>query len=98
MYLGNVFYDCTQLDASKCGGIFLDSARYFCYINRERVFSVMERFEPLWYKYYKVAPNKAYKEEELNNFILAEDLGKFRYNLNESFRLDTLIESINNIA
>ena len=53
MYLGNVYYDTNPLGLDNFKGIFLDSARYFCYVSKEELDPVMELFEPLWHKYYR---------------------------------------------
>ena len=64
MYLGNVFYDTNILGVDNFVGIFLDSARYFCFVPKHVMVKVMEDFEPLWNKYYRVAPSEAYKKDE----------------------------------
>lgn len=102
MYLGNVFYDMTSgLGVDDFKGIFLDSARYFVFIDKSELIPVMKRFEPLWNKYFRVAPSKAYKEDELSSFICLETyrLKMHKYALDEKFRLDIILRDIyeNNI-
>ena len=56
MYLGNIYYD-TNIYLGVFNGIFLDSARYFCYVSRKEIDILMEKFEPLWRKYFRVSPS-----------------------------------------
>lgn len=101
MYLGNVYYDTSHLGVDNFKGIFLDSARYFIYVPREEVDLIMKDFEPLWRKYFRVTPSKAYKEPELEWFVQyrLRAKGVVMYNLDEHFRLDLLLKEIyyNNI-
>lgn len=99
MYLGNIYYDVSYLGVDTFNGIFLNSARYFIYIPKNEIDSIMEDFEPLWKKYFRISPSKAYKEQELNKFINSRIYNSYSYNLDDSFRLDLLIEKIyyNNI-
>lgn len=97
MYLGNIYYDTnTYLGVDKFNGIFLDSARYFCYVPRKEIDVLMEKFEPLWRKYFRVSPSKAYKEPELESFAeLAMYSLRHRVKaLDEHFRLDLLLKEI----
>lgn len=97
MYLGNVYYDTsTHLGVDNFNGVFLDSARYFCYIPRREIDTLMEKFEPLWRKYFRVSPSKAYKEPELESFAeLAMYSLRHRVKaLDEHFRLDLLLKEI----
>ena len=59
MYLGNVFYDTNILGVDNFKGIFLDSARYFCFVSKEDLIPIMEKFEPKWNRYYRVKPSAA---------------------------------------
>ena len=101
MYLGNVYYDTNPLGLDNFKGIFLDSARYFCYVSKEELDPVMELFEPLWYKYYRVQPSQAYNIPDLADFIpVALYKIKFKhYQLNKEFELDQFIKNLyeNNI-
>lgn len=95
MYLGNIYYDTnTHLGVDKFNGIFLDSARYFCYVPRKEIDVLMEKFEPLWRKYFRVSPSKAYKEEELKQFAIRAAKILKPSALDEHFRLDLLLKEI----
>ena len=95
MYLGNIYYDTnTYLGVDKFNGIFLDSARYFCYVPRKEIDVLMEKFEPLWRKYFRVSPSKAYKEEELEQFAIRAAKILKPSALDEHFRLDLLLKEI----
>ena len=101
MYLGNVFYDTNILGVDNFKGIFLDSARYFCFVSKEDLIPIMEKFEPLWNRYYRVRPSEAYIVPELEDFIpvLLSELKISMFSLNIKFRLDQLIRDLyeNNI-
>lgn len=101
MYSGNVFYDTNILGVDNFKGIFLDSARYFCFISKEELIPIMEKFEPLWNKYYRVEPSAAYHVPELKDFIptLLSELKILKFSLNIKFRLDQIIKDLyeNNI-
>ena len=100
MYLGNIYYDTNiYLGVDKFNGIFLDSARYFCYVPRKEIDVLMEKFEPLWRKYFQVSPSKAYKEGELERFAIRAARILKPLALDEYFRLDLLLNEIyyNNI-
>ncbi len=96
MYLGNVFYDVNILGVDNFIGIILNSARYFVFISKSEVIKIMEDFEPLWNRYYRIAPCNAHKEFALR--IWAEqkwhDIKKECYNLNNTFKLDEFFETI----
>lgn len=95
MYLGNIYYDTNiYLGVDKFNGIFLDSARYFCYVPRKEIDVLMEKFEPLWRKYFRVSPSKAYKEEELEQFAIRAAKILKPSALDEHFRLDLLLKEI----
>lgn len=95
MYLGNIYYDTNiYLGVDKFNGIFLDSARYFCYVPRKEIDALMEKFEPLWRKYFRVSPSKAYKEEELEQFAIRAAKILKPSALDEHFRLDLLLKEI----
>lgn len=95
MYLGNIYYDTNiYLGVDKFNGIFLDSARYFCYVPRKEIDVLMEKFEPLWRKYFQVSPSKAYKEEELEQFAIRAAKILKPLALDEHFRLDLLLKEI----
>lgn len=96
MYLGNVFYDTSILGVDNFIGIFLDSARYFCFVPKCVIVEIMEDFEPLWNKYFRVAPSKAYKEDELEEWARRTwgRIEKYCYELDQSFRLDNLLKTI----
>nr|DAX00626.1 MAG TPA: hypothetical protein [Bacteriophage sp.] len=95
MYLGNIYYDTnTHLGVDKFNGIFLDSARYFCYVPRKEIDILMEKFEPLWRKYFQVSPSKAHKEEELEQFAIRAAKILKPSALDEHFRLDLLLKEI----
>lgn len=95
MYLGNIYYDTNiYLGVDKFNGIFLDSARYFCYVPRKEIDVLMEKFEPLWRKYFRVSPSKAYKEEELEWFAIRAAKILKPSALDEHFRLDLLLKEI----
>ena len=96
MYLGNVFYDTNILGVDNFVGIFLDSARYFCFVPKHVMVKVMEDFEPLWNKYYRVAPSEAYRKDELEMWakITWSRIEKYCYELNNSFRLDKFLQTI----
>lgn len=95
MYLGNIYYDTNiYLEVDKFNGIFLDSARYFCYVPRKEIDVLMEKFEPLWRKYFQVSPSKAYKEEELEKFAIRAAKILKPLALDEHFRLDLLLKEI----
>lgn len=95
MYLGNIYYDTnTHLGVDKFNGIFLDSARYFCYVPKKEIDVLMEKFEPLWRKYFRVSPSKAYKEEELEQFAIRAAKILKPSALDEHFRLDLLLKEI----
>ena len=93
MYLGNIYYD-TNIYLGVFNGIFLDSARYFCYVPRKEIDALMEKFEPLWRKYFQVSPSKAYKEEELEQFAIRAAKILKPLALDEHFRLDLLLKEI----
>jgi hypothetical protein len=61
----------------------------------------MEKFEPLWNRYYRVKPSAAYHVPELEDFIsvLLSELKISMFSLNIKFRLDQLIKDLyeNNI-
>lgn len=96
MYLGNVFYDINILGVDNFIGIILNSARYFVFIPKSEVIKIMEDFEPLWNRYYRIAPCNAHKEFALR--IWAEqkwhDIKKECYNLNNTFKLDEFLKNI----
>ena len=95
MYLGNIYHDTNiYLGVDKFNGIFLDSARYFCYVPRKEIDVLMEKFEPLWRKYFRVSPSKAYKEEELERFAIRAAKILKPSALDEHFRLDLLLKEI----
>lgn len=95
MYLGNIYYDTNiYLGVDKFNGIFLDSARYFCYVPRKEIDVLMEKFEPLWRKYFRVSPSKAYKEEKLERFAIRAAKILKPSALDEHFRLDLLLKEI----
>lgn len=95
MYLGNIYYDTNiYLGVDKFNGIFLDSARYFCYVPRKEIDVLMEKFEPLWRKYFQVSPSKAHKEEELEQFAIRAAKVLKPSALDEHFRLDLLLKEI----
>jgi hypothetical protein len=96
MYLGNVFYDTNILGVDNFIGIFLDSAQYFCFIPKHIMIDVMKDFEPLWYKYNKLAPSKAYKNVLLDMWAMStwNNIKKYCYNLNHDFRLDEFLKYI----
>lgn len=95
MYLGNIYYDTNiYLGVDKFNGIFLDSARYFCYVPRKEIDVLMGKFEPLWRKYFQVSPSKAYKEEELEQFAIRAAKILKPSALDEHFRLDLLLKEI----
>ena len=95
MCLGNIYYDTNiYLGVDKFNGIFLDSARYFCYVPRKEIDVLMEKFEPLWRKYFRVSPSKAYKEEELERFAIRAAKILKPSALDEHFRLDLLLKEI----
>lgn len=95
MYLGNIYYDTnTHFGVDKFNGIFLDSARYFCYVPRKEIDILMEKFEPLWRKYFQVSPSKAHKEEELEQFAIRAAKVLKPSALDEHFRLDLLLKEI----
>lgn len=102
MYLGNVYYDTnTHLGVDNFNGVFLNSARYFCYISKSEIDTLMIKFEPLWRKYFRVSPSKAYKEYELETFAKLA-MNSITYTikaLDAHFRLDFLLREIycNNI-
>ena len=95
MYLGNVFYDTNVLGVDTFKGIFLDSVRYFCFIPKEEIIPVMERFEPLWNKYYRVRPSEAYNIPELSDIIpeLLKTMNIQKYSVS-NLRLDLIIKDI----
>ena len=101
MYLANVYYDTNPLGLDNFKGIFLDSKRYFCYITKEELDPVMELFEPLWEKYYRVRPSDAFRVPDLEDFIpIALHKIRFKhYQFNEKFNLDQFIKDLyeNNI-
>lgn len=101
MYLGNVFYDTSTLGVDNFKGVFLDSARYFCFVSKEELIPIMEKFEPLWNKYYRVKPSASYNVPELEDFIptLLSELKILKFSLNIKFRLDQIIKDLyeNNI-
>lgn len=95
MYLGNVFYDTNLLSVDTFKGLFLNSARYFCFIPKEELIPVMERFEPLWNKYYRVRPSEAYNIPELSDIIpeLLRTINIQKYSVS-NLRLDIIIKDI----
>lgn len=94
MYLGNIYYDVNVF--GPFNGIFLNSARYFSYVPKSEVDYLMSEFEELWWKYYKTAPSSAYKVPELLDYIIEHIRinNIYRYNLDSSFILDDLLNSI----
>lgn len=101
MYLGSVYFLTGDLGVDNFKGIFLNSSRYFCFIPKSSVELIMQKFEPLWNKYYRVRPSEAYNVPELIDFTLEiyKDLEILQFSLNIKFRLDQLIRDLyeNNI-
>ena len=99
MYLGNFFYDTNIEGIDNFGGVFIASTEHFCYIKKEKLLGIMEKFEYIWRKHFRVAPSEAYKVYEIQQFVqnhsnelVDADLYTSRYRNN--IRLDELIKSI----
>ena len=74
---------------------------FFCFVSKEELIPIMEKFEPLWNKYYRVKPSAAHHVPELEDFIptLLSGLKILKFSLNIKFRLDQIIKDLyeNNI-
>ena len=99
MYLGNFFYDTNIEGIDNLAGIFVASGDHFRLIRRENLLGIMEKFEYIWRKHFRVSPCSAYEEPEIKRFIkdnsdelLAGSLLAERYGKN--LRLDEIIKSI----
>jgi hypothetical protein len=92
MYLGNIFYDVNSIGEFK--GVFLDSARYFCFLSVKTLIPLMENFEPLWNKYYRVRPSDAWRIPELNDWIQETEIDVIKFNVDDSFKLDEILNNL----
>jgi len=94
MYLSNIYYDTNPLSLDKFKGVFLDSAKYFVFINKKSINCLMENFYELWSKYYRVRPSDAWRIPDLNDWI--QEVNVEKTILNDNSRLKNLIEDIYN--
>lgn len=92
MYLGNIFYDVNTIGEFK--GVFLDSARYFCFLSVKTLIPLMNEFEPLWNKYYRVRPSDAWRIPELYDWILEKEIDVIKFNVDDSFKLDEILNNL----
>lgn len=92
MYLGNIFYDINTLGEFK--GIFLDSARYFCFISKQTLIPIMQKFEVLWNKYYRVRPSDAWRIPDLNDWIQETKIDVIKFEIDDSFKLDEILNNL----
>lgn len=92
MYLGNIFYDVNGIGKFK--GVFLDSARYFCFLSVKTLIPLMKNFEPLWDKYYRVRPSDAWRIPELNDWIQETEVEVIKFNVDKSFKLDEILDNL----
>jgi hypothetical protein len=99
MYLGNFFYDTNLEGIDNLAGIFVASGEHFRLIKREKLFGIMEKFEYIWRKHFRVSPSSAYDEPEIREFVqinshkLLEDSLLVKRSEN-NIRLDEVIKSI----
>ena len=70
MYLGNNFYDTSLEGIDNFSGVISASAEHFCLIPRKNILGIMEKFEYIWRKHFRVPPHDAYKVEEIKQFVL----------------------------
>jgi len=99
MYLGNFFYDVSLEGTDNFAGIIVASSDYFYFIPRKNILGIMEKFEYIWRKHFRVRPCDAHKEYEIYDFvreswsdIIRDSVRVQRYDKN--IRLDELIKSI----
>ena len=99
MYLGNFFYDVSLEGTDNFAGIIAASSDYFYFIPRRNILRVMENFEYIWRKHFRVRPCDAHKEYEIYNFvreswsdIIRDSIRIRRYENGK--RLDEIIKSI----
>lgn len=99
MYLGNFFYDTNIEGVDNLGGIFIASGNHFRLIQPRKVFGIMDKFEYIWRKHFRIRPCDAYEELEIREFIkenspeLLEDSLLIKRYVNKA-RLDEIIKSI----
>ena len=95
-YLGNYYYDSLLLGTNTFKGIFLDSARYFCYISNTEIDPIMSEFEPLFNKYYRVRPSEVHIIPEVYDWAIKvfKNIKKDIHLLDDKFRFDTYILDI----
>lgn len=99
MYLGNFFYDVSLEGTDNFIGILSASSDHFLFIPRSTIARIMEEFEPIWKRNFRVRPCDAGKNYEISSFVsdhykaLREDaIDLERYDDPE--RLDEIIKSI----
>ena len=99
MYLGNFFYDINTEGIDNLAYIFTASSDHLRLIRRDKLFGIMEKFEYLWRKYFRLTPSNAYKIPEISEFI-QNNLDKLLENSilikrsDNNIRLDEIIKSI----
>ena len=99
MYLGNIFYDVSLEGTDNFIGIVTASSDHFLFIPREVVCKLMEEFEPIWHKNFRVKPHEAGDNWEISHFVSEHwieirdnsiNLGRY----DDPVRLDEVIKSI----
>ena len=99
MYLGNNFYDTSLEGIDNFSGVISASGEHFCLIPRKNILGIMEKFEYIWRKHFRVRPCDAYEELEIREFVkenspeLLEDSLLIKRYVNRA-RLDEIIKSI----
>ena len=99
MYLGNFFYDTSLEGTDNFVGIISAGTDYFILIPRQNVMRIMEKFEDIWHRNFRVTPCEAYKEYDIMNFVRSnwDDLTEdsiFVDRRTENIRLDKIIKGI----
>lgn len=99
MYLGNFFYDTNILGLDNFIGVFSASTDHFTYIPARNLMNIMDKFEPIWWNNFRLAPSKAWSTYSIKGFVrenireIQKDCPYYKRN-RESGRLDEIIKSI----
>lgn len=99
MYLGNIFYDTSLEGTDNFVGIISASSDHFILIPRPYVCKMIEEFEPIWRKNFRVRPCDAYKEYDIKQFFNEHEKELMKNSLictrrTENIRLNEIIKSI----
>ena len=97
-YLSKIYDDVSIFSIKDFKGIFLDSARFFCYIKAEDITPLMSEFIKLYNAFDTPRPSAAYNTPCLDKWSIAtfKDLSKMVFSLDETFRFNSFIEDLYN--